>query len=179
MLRLHSPVEGTAAFRVTAVLLEVVLAVGALGGGLALVLGPHGEILPLPVSQLHGSPFDSYFVPGLILFTILGIGPLLVAFLAWRRQRWAPLLTIGVGVTLLAWLTIEIVIVGYSNEPPLQPIYLVMAAVIGLIGLGWARRSGSPFKASRPTTSRLRMPMTARPDGSNAYCCHSCRSWIR
>ena len=46
------------------------------------MLGPHGEMLPLPISLLKGSPFDSYFEPGLILFTVLGIGPLEVANLA-------------------------------------------------------------------------------------------------
>jgi hypothetical protein len=29
---------------------------------------PRGELLPLPASALVGSPFDSYLVPGLILF---------------------------------------------------------------------------------------------------------------
>ena len=36
--------------------------------------GPHGEILPLPVSALAGSFFNDYFVPGAILFVTLGLG---------------------------------------------------------------------------------------------------------
>jgi hypothetical protein len=38
--------------------------------------GPHGEILPLPVSALAGSPFADYFAPGVILFAVLGLAPL-------------------------------------------------------------------------------------------------------
>ena len=38
-----------------AIVLEVILAIGAIGGGIALILGPRGEIIPLPVSALAGS----------------------------------------------------------------------------------------------------------------------------
>ena len=40
-----------------AIALEVLLTIGALGGGAALLLGLRGEILPLPLSALVGSPF--------------------------------------------------------------------------------------------------------------------------
>jgi hypothetical protein len=131
---------------IAAVVFEVILGAGAFGGGLALMLGPHGEILPLPTSLLKGSPFDSYFEPGLILFTVLGIGPLTVATLAWRRQRWAPLLTLGVGVALLIWMAVEIAIIGYANNPPLQPIYIGLGVAIGLVGIAWLRQTGLPFR---------------------------------
>ena len=69
--------------------LEIFLSVGALFGGAALVLGPKGEIIPLPISALAGSPFDSYFVPGLILLGVLGVGPLAAAVLGWGFETWA------------------------------------------------------------------------------------------
>ena len=127
----------------TAIALEVFLGLGAVGGGLALMAGPNGEILQVPVSALSGSPFANYFVPGAILFTILGIGPLGTAVLAWRRHPLAPLLTFAVGGALLIWLIVEIVIVGYS-EPPLQAWYLGLGVVISLVGAGWMRRVGWP-----------------------------------
>jgi hypothetical protein len=133
------------ALGIVAVVLEVILGLGAFGGGLALILGPHGEILPLPVSALKGSPFDSYFEPGLILFTVLGVGPLAVALLAWRRRRWAPLLTLGVGCALLIWMAVEIALIGYANDPPLQPIYIGLGVAIGLVGVAWLRQTGLPF----------------------------------
>ncbi|MGA9775939.1 MAG: hypothetical protein WBU92_08475 [Candidatus Dormiibacterota bacterium] len=120
------------------------MAAGALGGGLALMIGPQGQILPLHVSELAGSPFDSYFFPGLILFTVLGLGPLAVAGLAWRGQRWAPLLTLGVAAGLLIWIAVEIMIVGYTDSPPLQAIYIALGLGLGLVGLTWVRRSELP-----------------------------------
>jgi hypothetical protein len=117
--------------------LEVFLSVGALGGGLALMLGSRGEIIPLPLSALSGSPFETYFAPGLILFCALGLGPLAAALLAWRRNPLAPMATLGVGVALLIWMAVQIGIVGYSNSPPLQPFYLLLGVVITGVGLGW------------------------------------------
>jgi hypothetical protein len=76
-------------------------------------------------------------VPGLILFCALGIGPLAAADLARRRHPLAPPAALAVGVALLIWMTVEVVIVGYSNSPPLQPFYLLLGAVITAVGLGW------------------------------------------
>ncbi len=58
MSPLYRPINPTA-LSMTAAVLEVLLGIGALGGGLALMLGPHGEILPLPMSLLNGSLFAS------------------------------------------------------------------------------------------------------------------------
>ena len=129
--------------------LEVFLGVGALGGGGALVLGSRGEIIPLPLSALNGSPFETYLVPGLILFCALGLGPLAAALLAWHRHPQAPIATLVVGFALLIWMAVEIAIVGYSNDPPLQPFYVLLGAVITGVGLGWrvapgGRTSSSP-----------------------------------
>ena len=131
-------------FAAAAIVLEIFLGVGAVGGGLALMAGPNGEILPIPVSALSGSPFANYFVPGAVLFTILGIGPLGAAVLAWRRHAVAPLLTFVVGGALLIWLIVEILFVGYSNDPPLQAWYLGLGIVISLVGVGWMRHVGWP-----------------------------------
>jgi hypothetical protein len=127
-----------------AIALEVFLAIGALGGGTLLVLGPRGEILPLPVLALAGSPFADYSVPGAILFIVIGLGPLAAAVLTWRRHRLAPLLACATGGALIIWLAVEIAIVGYTNKPPLQAFYLVLGVVIVLVGIHWLRLTRSP-----------------------------------
>jgi hypothetical protein len=122
--------------------LEVLLSIGALGGGLVLILAPRGEIMPLPLSALAGSPFDTYLGPGLILFSVLGLGPLVAARLAWLRNPFAPVAAFIVGVALLIWVAVEIAIIGYSNEPPLQAIYLTLGAAITVGAIGWVRNVG-------------------------------------
>jgi hypothetical protein len=124
-------------FAKAAVCLEVFLGAGALGGGSALMLGSRGQIIPLPLSVLKGSPFETYFVPGVILFCAVGLGPLAAALLAWFRHPLAPTAALGAGITLLIWMAVEIAIVGYSNNPPLQPFYVLLGVVITGVGLGW------------------------------------------
>ena len=121
--------------------LLIFLGIGAIGGGLALMAGPNGEILPLPLSALAGSPFTSYFAPGAILFAVLGLGPLCVAVLAWRHNPAAPVLTLLVGGALLVWIVVEIAIIGYSNNPPLQAVYLALGVAIAMAGIGRMRAS--------------------------------------
>jgi hypothetical protein len=122
-------------------LLELFLSAGALAGGLALILGPRGEIIPLPVSSLAGSPFDTYLVPGLILFGVLGLGPLVAVVMTLRRHRLGPVAAVVTGMALLAWLAVEIAIIGYTSEPPLQPIYLGLGVAVVAVGLAWQVRS--------------------------------------
>ena len=135
-----------------ALALEVILSIGALGGGLVLMLAPRGEIMPLPLSALAGSPFDTYFLPGLILFAVLGLGPLIAARLAWLRHPLAPTASFVVGAALLIWVTVEIAIIGYSNEPPLQAIYLLLGAAITAIAVRWLADVGLPALHGRTAT---------------------------
>ena len=131
-------------FAAASLVLEVVLSIGALAGGLVLIVAPRGEIMPLPLSALAGSPFETYLGPGLILFAVLGLGPLLAARLAWIRHPLAPVAAFVVGAALLIWVGVEIAIVGYSNEPPLQATYLVLGALITAVALGWLAQTGLP-----------------------------------
>ena len=128
------------------------LSIGALGGGLVLMLAPRREIMPLPLSALGGSPFDTYFVPGLILFGVLGLGPLSATRLAWLRHPLAPTAALIVGAGLLIWVTVEVAIIGYSNESPLQAIYGILGVAILLVAFRWLFDVGP----AGLTTSRLR-----------------------
>lgn len=140
--------------------LELILGVGALGGGAALVLGPRGQVIPLPVAALRGSPFDTYLVPGLILFFVLGVGPLVAVGLSWQHDRWSPVLAIVTGAALLGWMIVEIAIVGYTSSPPLQGIYLGIATALLFVGIE------SHWSRARRTRALLRKRLFRAPAGS-------------
>ena len=134
-------------FAKASIALQALLGFGALSDGLALIVAPRGEIMPLPLSALVGSPFETYLGPWLILVRVLGLGPLAAAGLAWHRHPLAPFVAFVVGVALLIWVAVEIAIIGYSNEPPLQAIYLVMGVATTVVALGWlagGRTAGAP-----------------------------------
>src|SRR5437588_4306568 len=90
-----------------AVVLEVFLGLGALFGGGALILAPDGHLLGMPVKLLAGSPFPSFLVPGIILFGLIGVAPLVAAAITLRRQALAPLAAVAVGLTLIGWVSVK------------------------------------------------------------------------
>lgn len=100
---------------------------GVYGGG-SLVLDPTGNTLQMPLSLLDGSPFDSYLIPGIVLLLILGLFPLIVLYGVWKRKVWAWAGAFLISIALVVWIGVEIAMIGYQAEPPLQFIY-------GLVGL--------------------------------------------
>lgn len=107
---------------------------GLFGGG-ALMWDPTGALLQMPLDLLKGSPFATYHIPGLILFTVLGIGPLVVAVGLWRHQRWAWYGVVAVSGGLLIWIAVQIWMVGYHAEPPLQLIYGALGVALLILAL--------------------------------------------
>ena len=112
----------------TLIILMLFQGISGLIGGIALVIDPSGELLQMPLSMLEGSPFDTFLIPGIILLTILGIFPMCVVYGLWVRLNWAWMGSLLVSVALIIWIGVEIWMVGYHTEPPLQLIY-------GLLGL--------------------------------------------
>jgi hypothetical protein len=53
-----------------AIVLEILLGIGAVGGGSMFILAPDGHLLGMPLKMLAGTPFHSFLVPGLLLFTL-------------------------------------------------------------------------------------------------------------
>lgn len=101
------------------------------------MLAPDGRLLGMPTSLLAGSPFTSYLVPGVILFVVIGIGPLVAAALTVRRQAFAPIATIGVGLALIGWISVEMVVLaGLASLA--WALYLVLG--VGIAAIGFALR---------------------------------------
>src|SRR5919108_1915729 len=109
--------------------LEVLLGVGALFGGGALLLAPDGHLLSMPTSVLANSPFTDFLVPGLILFTVNGVAPLVAASLTIWRPSLAPLAAVGIGVAVIGWIVVEMVILaGWGSLA--WSFYLLLGAAI-------------------------------------------------
>ena len=104
-------------------------------GGIGLVADPSGALFQFPASWLDGSPFRDYLIPGLILLVVLGAGPLIALVAVWRKLPWARRAAQLVGVALIVWIAVEVVVIGYQPEPPLQLIYEGVGLLILLLAL--------------------------------------------
>lgn len=129
-----SPRARLAAVAKAAIGLEVILSVGALAGGALLFISPDGSGLGMPLSMLQHSGFKSFRIPGLILFVVNGLFPLVSANATQRRLPWAAQSVMAVGVLLVGWITVQVALLR-SFYAPLHGTYLLLGLVIAALGL--------------------------------------------
>ena len=101
-----------------------------------MILAPDGHLLGMPVKLLAGSPFRSFLVPGVILSTLIGVAPLMAAAITLRRAPVAPLAAVAVGVTLIGWVSVEMVVLAGLGSLA-WAFYLVLGAFIAALGVAW------------------------------------------
>jgi hypothetical protein len=111
--------------------LEALIGVAAVAGGVALV-ATNG--LGMPVSDLAGSPFGSYVVPGLALALVVGALMLAAAAANWRPSRWAGLLSLLAGAALVVFEVVEALSIG-GVRSALQPAFFCLALIPLVAGL--------------------------------------------
>jgi peptidoglycan/LPS O-acetylase OafA/YrhL len=104
--------------------------ISGVAGGYALMADPSGALIGLPLVWLEPTPFSDYFVPGTILLTVLGVCPLVVGWGLCRRRSWAWCGSLLVGASLAIWILVEIIMIGYQPDPPLQAFYGLLSLVI-------------------------------------------------
>ena len=117
------------------VCLELLLAAGAVAGGSMLLFSPDGSVLHLPLSLLEHAGFESFRIPGLVLFVVNGLLPIVSALGLLRRRWWAPASAMAVGTLLVGWIAVQVALIR-SFHAPLHGTYLLLGIVIA--GLGYS-----------------------------------------
>lgn len=107
------------------------VSITALCFGLLLVYEPDGSIVGLSASVLEHSPFQSFFLPGLILAVAVG-GPSFVALLLFGdRNPQSFRLARVTGWMLLGWVVGQMLLTQYYHW--LQLLYLILGLLIVLL----------------------------------------------
>ncbi|MEO5685531.1 MAG: hypothetical protein ABIQ88_22985 [Chitinophagaceae bacterium] len=123
------------------------LGLGAIGGGAVLIISPSGNLIGMPLSMLNTSPFRSFLIPGIILFLMLGILPILLIialvrkpaskfadqFNSFRDMHWSWTYTIYIAFFLIFWIQIEMVML--SAVSWLHSFYMLLAVLIIFVAL--------------------------------------------
>ncbi len=124
------------------------LGLSAIGGGAALIISPSGKLLGgLPLSVLKNSPFDDFLIPGIILFVILGLFPVLLIFALLKKadspfaehfnlfkdMHWSWSFSIYVAFALIIWIQVETIYV--QGVGWLQTFYMLFSIPLIFVAL--------------------------------------------
>ena len=123
------------------------LGVGAFGGGGVFILSPGGEMMGMPLSIIENSPFSSFLIPGIILFTVLGVMPLVLVYAllkkpVWRLpeyfnffndMHWAWTFSVYVGFALVIWIQTEMIVLKMVHWS--HTLYMGIALVILFVSM--------------------------------------------
>jgi hypothetical protein len=118
--------------------LEILLAVGAYGGGWGLIRSHWHPEAFLSAAELAGTPFSSWLIPGVLLVLCNGVLPTVVAVGAMTGKPWARWGHPLVGLVLTTWVVVQVAMIGYGHS--LQAIYLAWGVVMLVLGLVALRR---------------------------------------
>lgn len=124
------------------------LALGAIGGGIVLIISPTGEMIGLPLSEFKNMPFDSFLVPGIILLSVLGVFPslLIIALLKKPKSKiadrfnlfydmhWSWTFSIYIAFCLIGWIHIQLIFI-QGGVYWLHTFYMFYAVLIIIIAL--------------------------------------------
>jgi len=114
-------------------ILLIFLGINGTCGGLLLFLKPDGSLLGMQQGWLEHSPFNNYFIPGILLFSFMGLLPLLtfaglVKRFSWKwlnvlniysDKYWAWTFCIYSGIIAIMWITIQLIMTQYFWIQPL------------------------------------------------------------
>jgi hypothetical protein len=127
--------------------LLALLSGGGFVGGLSFVRDRTGADLGAKLSWLQETPVNDFFLPGLFLLGVYGIGSLLLMTgLAWRwsprplrrlnaglGHHWAWVGAIGQGAALVTWILYEFVVL--PDQMLLQPILIGVGLLMVVLAL--------------------------------------------
>lgn len=118
--------------------IQALVGVTAVAGGAALAAAPTGRYLAADSAVLAHTPFQDFFVPGILLVVFVGGGGLLAAVLTWSRGPfWQPYATLY-AVGLIVFEVVEYLLIGFQF---LQAFELVLALIMLLLVLSILQRS--------------------------------------
>jgi hypothetical protein len=121
--------------RITKTLLVILLVFLSLSGlfGIFFLIDPSGELVEMPISHLDKLPIDTFFLPGLFLLLVYGIGSSIILIGLIRQLVWAPVAGLLLGLVLIGWVIGQIILWG---EPAfLQVLYLTVGTAIFILSL--------------------------------------------
>lgn len=90
--------------------LHLFVGIGAMAGGLAAILNPQ-EPLGAPIELLQNSPFNNFLIPGIILFTVIGLGNVISAITLGLRFKFQGYVSVVFSGALVIWIIVQCIMI--------------------------------------------------------------------
>lgn len=118
-------------------ILQLFIGLGAVGGGLGLVLEPSGANLGMPLEMLNHSPFSDFLIPGIVLIIVNGLGSITGSLFSFKLFQYAAEIALVLGAFLVAWILIQAYWIHAFHW--LHALYLSLGIIE--VALGWLLRN--------------------------------------
>lgn len=109
-------------YRILAII-QVFVGVGAVAGGTGAILNPEGP-LGISVDILKNSPFDNFFIPGIILFTVIGLCNIISGIMLCKKLKYCQYMGSVMAWALVIWIVVQCIMLNTINY--LHVIYFVI-----------------------------------------------------
>ncbi|MEO6284105.1 MAG: hypothetical protein ABIN80_02965 [Dyadobacter sp.] len=123
------------------------LGLGAIFGGGVLILSPTGALIGMPLSMLASSGFQTFLIPGILLFFVLGVFPFLLIYALLQKvnspfadrlnifedMSWQWSFVIYQAFAVIIWIQVEMVLLHAVHW--LHTFYMCFAIVILIVAL--------------------------------------------
>ena len=87
-------------------IIHLFVGIGAVAGGLAAITNPN-EPLGIGVEMLKNSPFNNYLIPGILLFTVIGLGNIFSAIMCRFNMKYQGYLSSVFSWALVIWIVVQ------------------------------------------------------------------------
>lgn len=101
---------------VTGIVLLIITSLNALAAGFSMMVEPSGKDLGMsPETVLQHAPFPDFFIPGITLFTMVGLLSMLAAILAMMRHKNRSKVIMLQGIVLTGWIFFQVIFLEQFN----------------------------------------------------------------
>ena len=118
--------------KVLIVVLLLINGLGAIFGGLNLIIHPDGSSMQMSLDWLEPSPFRNYLIPGILLLAFNGIFSLFVLIRLFLKHKHNEILVIAQGLILTFWIAIQMIML--KAVVGIQIFYAAVGLLLILFG---------------------------------------------
>lgn len=108
----HTPSPVQNGYRIIAMIILLIIGINALAAGYGFMHDPTGNGIGIGRDYLRSNAiFHDYFVPGIVLFTVLGIGSIVVMLITWKKVQGFAFWILVQGTIYAIWIIVQLTMV--------------------------------------------------------------------